>query len=106
MIKVTGYRYVQGTPGYLKQGVKNHRTPRGAVNGGNGSFIMKGEPAKAFLSWNVDGEPAEKNIYPFIKDNTTRSRVTEKYVGDVCSKLIGCEFEDMKALSNAIFKNL
>lgn len=106
MIKVTSYRYMQGTPGYLKQGVKNRRTPQGALRGGNGSFIIKGEPPKAFLYWNENGIPAGTDIYPFIKENTIRSRVTEKYVGGICNKLIDCEFEDTDKLYNAIFKSL
>lgn len=66
---------------HLKQGVKGGRTPRNAVAGGNGSFIVA-ERAKVILTLKHEGKQFQKDIYYDIKDVTSK-RITD----NLCCKL-------------------
>ena len=105
MIKLINYRYVQATPATLKQGVKNHRTPRGAVAGGNGSFIMPGNPPQINLLYTEDGTKSYTNIYPFVKAQSSR-RVTAKYADEILAPLIGKEYPSWESVRDDIFSKL
>ena len=87
MIEIEGFTYVPSTPGTLLQGVKNHQTPKGAVAGSNGSFIMCGLPPQILVYYTENNTPMCTNLYPFIKDNTSR-RVTKKFATEICNSLM------------------
>ena len=64
---------------YLKQGVKKNRTPKGAIRGSNGSFVMMGERAKLYLTvLTDDGRFVTQDIYYDVKDVTSK-RITKKF---------------------------
>lgn len=65
----------------VKQGVKGGRTPKNAVAGGNGSFVVY-ERAKVILGLKFNGAYFSKDIYFAIKDCTSK-RITD----NLCSKL-------------------
>lgn len=66
---------------HVKQGVKGGRTPRNAVAGGNGSFVVY-ERAQIILLLKFKGAYFSKDIYYAIKDCTSK-KITDK----LCSKL-------------------
>ena len=90
---ITSFSYQQGTPGYLKQGVKGNRRPRGAVRGDNGSFIMAGDRPKVTVNVRTeDGKEQSVDMYRVIKDNSSR-KMSETYVNALMSGAIGATFE-------------
>lgn len=100
-ITVTDVRYVPSTS-QLVQGVKNNQVPPGAIRGDNGSFITGTRPQ--VLVSTSDGNT--RDFYESIKMQTSRSRVTEKYVMDVCQPLVGQTFENSQAIAQAVYDNL
>ena len=90
---VKAYRYVNGTPGTMKQGVKGNHTPHGAVAGGNGSFIIRGESPKVIIGvLDKNGNSHEINIYYDIK-GASDHRMSKKYAMDICSHMMNQEIE-------------
>lgn len=101
------FQYVPAGPATLKQGVKNMKTPKGAVGGGYGTFVMPGEPPQV----NVYFDNGRKcvDMYPVIKENICaagRSRVTEKYCEQICKPIIGTQFERVEELVAPILHNM
>ncbi len=89
---IINYDYVPSTPSYIKQGVKGNRTPSGAITGGNGSFVIKGDPPQVILEINTtNNKDYEFDIYTIIKDYTSRARITKKYCNDIFNELVGIE---------------
>lgn len=85
---------------HLKQGVKGGRTPRNAVRGGNGSFIVA-ERAKVLLTLNYKEQNYQKDIYYDIKDVTSK-RITD----NLCLKLEAA-FENFDfTVENGRFTNI
>ena len=101
MVNVKGFQYEQSTPAYLKQGVKNKKTPKGAIGGGNGSFIMSGEPPKAIFIIEENGVEKHVNVYSMIKANSNR-RVTEKYCAGIAEAVNNGEYKTLEDLNEAI----
>ena len=65
---------------HLVQGVKGNRTPKGAIKGGNGSFIVKSEflPAEYELCFkDSKGEEYYFQAYELIKECMVTPRLTE-----------------------------
>lgn len=66
----------------LVQGVKYGRTPRGAIRGGNGSFIVRNPdamPAQFCLYFeDEDGNQICFDAHSTIKNNMINARLTEK----------------------------
>ena len=90
---IDGFGYEKSTPAHMKQGVKGNYTPKGAVAGGNGTFIMAGDPPKVMVDCtNENGEQFSVDMYGVIKMNSDR-RVTEKYVNGLLDDAVGSEFE-------------
>lgn len=105
MITVENFKYEPSTPAYLQQGIKNHQVPCGAVGGGNGSFIMQGNPPQVILSINENDTMSAVDYYAFIKANSTR-RMSSKYASEVCSPVVGQSFDNMRELAEALRKNI
>lgn len=69
-------------PAVLEQGIKNLKTPKNAVNGGNGSFIVK-KPTKVILKViTEDNKIISQDIYFDIKNVTTK-RVTDRLLENI-----------------------
>ena len=100
---VDSYGYVPAGPVYIKQRVKGHRKPYGAVAGGNGSFVMPGPPPQINLNLSSGGKV---DIYPLVKHETSHSRVTQNYAEGICEALLDREFESMDELRAEILKQL
>lgn len=84
----------KATAPHLVQGVKNHKTPRGAIRGGNGSFLVAGEPPKLYLTVNTeDGKMIRQNVYHDVMNQTGRSRMSEKFFESIEEKFEQTEFE-------------
>lgn len=66
----------------LKQGIKGGKTPKNAIRGGNGSFIVH-DRAKVILTLDYNGKCYSRDIYFDIKDVTDGRKITDKF----CSKL-------------------
>ena len=74
---------VPGTTKFV-QGIKNGRTPKNAVAGGNGSFIV-GQRGQLILSLrDEDDSLLRKDIYHEVKKYTQR-KITDNF----CYRLIG-----------------
>lgn len=101
MVKILGYEYVQSTPTMPTKGVKNNRTPKSNVAGGN----IAGNSPQVKVSCIDNGTTICKDFYSFIKDNAER-KVTRKYVDQIFTPLIGIEFSDWKSLYRKVFSNL
>lgn len=101
MVTLKNFGYEQSTPAYVKQGVKGNVTPRGAISGGRGSFLMAGESPKAYFTCEENGQLQRINVYPIIKDNSNR-RVTEKYCKTIFDKVAKGEYETYNELYEAI----
>ena len=93
MLKQAKFDKLTKVPGTsnLVQGVKNGRVPRGAIAGGNGSFIVA-ERAKLILSLrDEDGHQVTKDIYCDVKDYTSR-RLTDKFKDELEAKMQDFDF--------------
>lgn len=104
MINVNGFKYEKSTGAYLKQGIKNNRTPYGAVGGGNGSFIMPGNPPKAIFTVEENEKESNIDFYATVKRNSGR-RVTEKYCRDIYEKVCDKSYETLDELNTEIISN-
>lgn len=104
MVSLTGFRYEKSTEAYLKQGVKNNRTPRGAVSGGNGTFLMAGDPPKVIFYISDNGNISTNNFYWTIKNNSSR-RITERYCKSIFNNVESCTYASMEDLEKAIIAN-
>lgn len=105
MITVKTYRYSQSTEGTLIQGVKGNRTPRGAVGGGYGSFIMPGNPPQIILIISNGESSYPMDIYNLVKANVSR-RITQKFADTLCSSLVNASFNNEDALVRTILARL
>ncbi len=66
-LRILSWEYQQSVP-YLVQGVKRNRRLRGAVAGGNGSYI-KSQRAKIWVAVrDEEGTVSEVDMYPIFKD--------------------------------------
>lgn len=84
----------KATPPYLVQGVKRHQTPRGAIRGSNGSFLVAGEPPKLYLTVNTeDGNMIRQNVYHDVMNQSGRARMSEKFFECIKAKFEHAEFE-------------
>lgn len=89
---IIDFDYIPSTPAYVKQGVKGNRTPKGAISGGNGSFVIAGEPPQVIIEVDVTNHQGQDiNIYSIIKSYTPRSRVTYRYCKDIYNEIVGNE---------------
>lgn len=91
--------YVSSGEATLLQGVKGNRTPRGAVAGSNGSFVMPGSRPEINLMCS-DGET--RDIYSCVKGCTERSRVTETYAKQISAGLENQTFTSDSDLAEAV----
>lgn len=69
-LKITGFQYINSST-KLVQGVKGNRVPRGAIAGGNGSFIV----------------PVHANVLVDLLDTETGRTTTVDMYGDFKSAL-------------------
>lgn len=104
MINVNGFKYEKSSPAYLKQGIKNNRTPYGAVGGGNGSFIMPGDPPKAIFTVEENEKESNIDFYATVKRNSSR-RVTEKYCRELFERVSKKSYETLDELNTEIISN-
>lgn len=104
MINVNGFKYEKSTSAYLKQGIKNNRTPYGAVGGGNGSFIMPGDPPKVIFTVEENEKEYNINFYSTVKRYSSK-RVTEKYCRDIYEKVCNKSYDTLEDLNNEIISN-
>ena len=87
-------RWIKGEPGHLVQGVKNGCRPRGAVRGGNGSFIVKGAPPELNLTVKTSKGICVKNdIYEEVMIAAKRKRMSDSFYSYVESLCESIEFE-------------
>ena len=100
---VDSFGYVPAGSAYIKQRVKRHKKPYGAVAGGNGSFVMPGPPPQINLNLSSGGKV---DIYPLVKHETCRSRVTQSYAEGICEALKGKEYESIDELRAEVLKHL
>lgn len=102
MLSVESFLYETSGAPYIKQGVRNNRVPKDAVAGGNGTFVMKGTPPKAFFYFKQnDSGPMRKDFYPIIRGNSTR-RVTEKYCVEIFDRVSKRDYDSLRDLQEAI----
>lgn len=66
----------------LKQGVKGGKTPKNAIKGGNGSFVVY-DRGEVILNLEQNGQYYSPDIYFNIKYVTDGKKITEK----LCRKL-------------------
>lgn len=89
--------WIQSSPARLVQGVKYGRTPRGAIRGGNGSFLVIDNPAEIhIITEDENGMTYDSgNIIQEIRDIKCWSRITANRVEQLRSELNfrGFEFE-------------
>ena len=104
MINVNGFKYEKSTGAYLKQGVKNNRTPSGAVGGGKGSFIMPGDPPKVIFTVYENGQKHIIDFYLTIKINSNR-RVTENYCRCIYQKICTKNYKTVEDLLHEVISN-
>ena len=87
--KIISYSYHSSGPAYVSPGHKKHSKPKNAVGGGNGTYVIAGEPPKVIVRFErEDGTFGEVNMYGVIKYNSSR-RVTKKYVDELMSVVVG-----------------
>lgn len=101
------YKYIPSGPATLKQGVKGMKTPKGAVAGGYGTFVMRGDPPQVNVYF--DGGKQFVDVYPFIKENIGAagcSRVTKKLCAQICEPMIGMQFEQPEELAAPILHEM
>lgn len=103
-MNVIGFKYEKSSPAYLRQGIKNNRTPYGAVGGGNGSFIMLGEPPKAIFTVEENEKKSNIDFYATIKRSSSR-RVTEKYCRELFEMVSKKSYETLDELITEIISN-
>lgn len=76
--------WIKGEQPHLVHGVKNGRRPKGAIKGSNGSFIVKGNPAKLILTViTEDGNFVENNIYYDVLEASGRKRMSDKFESEL-----------------------
>lgn len=78
--------YIPGEPPTLTQGIKNGKVPKRALPGvgGNGTYLIKGEPSKLILTLKTkDEEYIRTNIIQTVRNVLDRRNVTSK----LCDKL-------------------
>lgn len=83
----------KGQSPYLEQGVKGNKRPRRALYGGNGSYMVAGDPARLYLSvLGDDGKIYRSNIYGRVMKETGRQRMSEKLYDSVYNKFQNATF--------------
>jgi hypothetical protein len=89
---VKSYTYVPGSGPKLVQGVKGGRAPKNAVRGGNGSYLVVHEKAKAILNGSAeDGTPMVFDIAPTLRTIAYKnnSKLTQTRAITICDALVG-----------------
>ncbi len=88
--------WIPGEGARIVQGVKGNRRPKRAYAGGNGSFVVGGEPAKLILTLKTEeGKYISKNIYYDVKE-LTDDRITKKFRENLEEALKEVEYEITK----------
>ena len=94
-VYLNGYEYVPSSSGFV-QGVKYGKVPRGAVAGGNGSFIVASSPQIYLLLVGVRGGRYKVDVtddFVTYIHGYLGKKVTEKQVRNIVAYLEGKEFE-------------
>ena len=77
--KLFGLVWKKGTPPRVLQGVKGNKIPPHAKKGGNGSWVIAGEPTHLYLNVQVpNGDVYENDIYRKVMKVTNRQRMSQK----------------------------
>lgn len=79
-IKVTvRFRYVEAARPVLRQGVKNNEVPQGALAGGKGTFLVRGERAHFYMEFPNNPEIQAVDLYPWMVEvRPTNKRITRQ----------------------------
>ncbi|MCQ2749898.1 MAG: hypothetical protein MJ246_08185 [Clostridia bacterium] len=89
--------WIQASPARLVQGVKYGRVPRGAIRGGNGSYLVIDNPAEIhIITEDENGNTYDSgNVIQEIRNIKCWSRITAGRVEQLRSELNfrGFEFE-------------
>lgn len=87
--RITGIEWRKGDV-YLEQGVKGGYTPRGAVAGSNGSFIVAGSRSELVMKFvTEDGKKYAKNIIKKVKEIKDWKNLSDKRYGKLEEGLVG-----------------
>lgn len=93
---INSYKYIP-SESKLLTGIKDNKTPKGAIYGGNGTWRIAVPPQIiVFINNNTCFD-----AYSIFKENTER-KVTEKFVSMVLIPLIHKEAENEQAIRNMI----
>ena len=101
-IKVTDVELLFNKGSKVVRGVKGNQMPKNALYGGNGSYRTSERPEVRIHT----SDSKTTDFYDAIRLQTTRTRVTEKYARQVCQSLVGKEFEDQRAIAQAVYDNM
>lgn len=64
--KFVSLRWIKGEPAHLVQGIKGNKTPKNALKGSNGSFIVAGSPTEIILTVELEnGNVCRYDIYRY-----------------------------------------
>ena len=92
--KFVSLRWIKGDPVHLAQGIKGNKTPKNALKGSNGSFIVGGMPSEIILTVEVDsGEVYSMDVYRRILLETKRKKMSQKLFDTVKEKFEETTFE-------------
>lgn len=101
--KFIDLNYIAGSAPSLVQGIKGGMTPRNAIAGGNGSFVVKGTPSQLILTVKTtEGKYIQLNIINTVRNVLNRSRITEKLCDKLENTFSSAKFE----VSNGCITNL
>jgi len=90
--KITRIEWRKGES-YLEQGIKGGYTPRGAVGGSNGSFIMATHSELVMKLATEDGRKYAKNIIRKVKDLKDWKKLSDKRCDKLEKGLVGKTIE-------------
>jgi hypothetical protein len=91
--KITRIEWRKGDV-YLEQGVKGGYTPRGAVAGSNGSFIVAGSHSELVMKFATeDGKKYAKNIIRKVKELKDWKKLSDKRYDKLEKGLVGKTIE-------------
>ncbi|MBP3801863.1 MAG: hypothetical protein J6I85_07590 [Clostridia bacterium] len=92
--KFVSLRWIKGEPAHLVQGIKGNKTPKNALKGSNGSFIVAGSPTEIILTVELEnGNVCRYDIYRQILLETGRKKMSQKLFDTVESKFEKTTFE-------------
>lgn len=104
MVFVKNFRYKKSGDTYIQQGLKKYQVPKRAIGGGNGTFVISGEPPKAMFQIEDQETTNNVNFYPIIKQNSSR-RITEKYCQKIYDNIKNQKYDSLEELQDAIIAN-